>query len=200
MRALILLAGSYLIGSIPFGFLAAYLSKGIDIRSHGSGNTGATNVFRVIGAPWGIAVFFLDFAKGFLPPFLFGIFIKEPAAFLYILSVVAAVCGHNWPVFLEFKGGKGVATSLGALFSLSVIFPGLFGILLLSLASWILVFYFTKYVSLASLASGAVFLFFSILSSLSWEIKLLSVVLFVLIVLRHKGNIQKLIKKSEHRF
>ncbi len=114
---------SYLIGSIPFGYLIGKFN-GVDIRNHGSGNIGATNVLRTLGRKWGYLCFSLDFLKGFLPVLLVVIFSKdkfgESSPHLFSACVMmAAFCGHVWPIFLGFKGGKGVATAGGAIFAIS---------------------------------------------------------------------------------
>ena len=148
------LLGSYLLGSIPFGYVAGKI-RGIDIRKIGSGNIGATNVVRVLGKRYGYSVFVLDFLKGFgavkismsiatdarpewASPEIFGIF-----------AAIASVIGHSFPVWLKFRGGKGVATSAGALFGL-IPLAALIGIVI-----WVLVFRFTRYVSVASVVAAA---------------------------------------------
>lgn len=196
---LIFLIFSYLIGSIPCGFIVAYFVKGIDIRKFGSGNIGATNVVRVVGKKWGILVFLLDFLKGFFPPFLAHL-LPQANNYTYILAAILAVCGHNWTIFLKFKGGKGVATSIGSLCGLSMIFPKLWFVLLISLVIWLVVFFIFRYVSLASLLLGASFFVFSLVFSLPKEIKIFSVFLCLFIFIRHKNNINKLFAKKEHKF
>tara|TARA_B100000315_G_scaffold257282_1_gene305621 strand:- start:2874 stop:3479 length:606 start_codon:yes stop_codon:yes gene_type:complete len=199
LRSIILLTASYLIGSIPFGFLVGRLVKKIDIREHGSGNIGATNIVRVLGKKWGILVFSLDIFKGFLGPLLTAIFIKA-SGLLIILSAILAVSGHIWPVFLKFKGGKGVATSLGAILALGFIFPQLWLALGLALLTWIALFYAFKYVSLASLSASLVFFVSTLVMDFPWEIRLLSLLLLIFILFRHKSNIHKLLQKKENRF
>lgn len=202
MKIISLLILSYLIGSIPFGFLVAYFVKGIDIRKFGSGNIGATNVFRVVGKKWGIGVFILDFLKGFLPLFLVKFLISDSGVMhlAAVLVTIAVVCGHNWTIFLKFKGGKGVATSLGAIVGMSLIFPKLWFVLLLSLCVWIFIFLLSRYVSLASMVAAAAFLTFSFSFSLSGEVKILAFFLCIFILIRHKKNIKRLLSKNENRF
>ena len=155
---------SYFLGSIPFGFIVAYLVKEIDIRNFGSGNIGATNVFRVVGKGWGIFVFILDFLKGFLPLVLTKFLLTSPQDnYIFVLVAVMSVCGHSWTIFLKFKGGKGVATSLGAMSGLSFIFPELRLVILLALCVWALVFLISRIVSLASLCAIVSFFIFSLL-------------------------------------
>ena len=184
---------------MPFGLIVAYLVKGIDIRKFGSGNIGATNVVRVVGKKWGILVFVLDFLKGFFPPFAAKFFI-QPDNYAYISSAILPVFGHMFPVFLKFKGGKGVATSIGALCGLSIIFPKLWFVLLISLGIWLIVFFVFRYVSLASLLLGLSFFIFSIIFSLPREVIGFSLILFIFITMRHTKNIKNLFTKKEHRF
>ena len=126
---------AYLIGSIPVAYIFGRVLKGIDIREHGSGNMGATNAFRVLGKGPGVIVLILDIVKGIIPVTLlanaFGL--ADPLSLVII--AVAVVAGHNWPVFLGFKGGKGMATSLGVLIGLGLQLPGLRIVLGLSLGA-----------------------------------------------------------------
>lgn len=204
MQQLILLISSYLIGSIPFGFIVVYLVKRVDIRTLGSGNIGATNVVRALGKPWGIAVFILDFLKGFVCPLIVVLFVSSPNVLLLIFAALLAVFGHNWSCFLKFKGGKGVATSIGAICGLAVKFPVLFQVLAISIIVWAIVFFRSKLVSLASLISAFSFLIFSIIFcftiGLPWEFTALSLLLFGSMVLRHKKNIKNILAKKELHF
>ncbi len=154
LSALAVLA-AYLAGSIPFGYLVTYWVKGIDIRTVGSGNLGATNVGRTLGFRYFVLVFLLDMLKGFLPtlgfPWLVSRLTGSGPADLPVLVALAAILGHTFPVYLKFRGGKGVATSLGAVLALDpiscavsvVVFGGLLAV--------------TRYVSLASLSGGLAF-------------------------------------------
>ncbi len=194
-RLLAILA-SYLLGSVPCGLLAGKL-KGIDVRDHGSRNIGATNVLRTCGKPLGLSVFALDVLKGFLP--VYAAAQLEFDTGMRISVAFAAILGHNFPVWLKFKGGKGVATSAGALLALIPI-P-----LLAALVVWILIFFTTRYVSLASLA-GAVTVP-AALAALSaqrnhWDRPLLgfTLILCALVFYRHRANIGRLLKGTENRF
>ena len=197
MEVVSLLTLSYLIGGIPFGFLAVHLVKKADIRSFGSGNIGATNVTRVLGKKWGIVVFILDFLKGFLTPLIVPFFVSDPPTFLFILTVIATICGHNWTPFLQFKGGKGVSTSLGGVAGLSLQFFSLLILFLIAVSVWVLIFFIFKIVSLASLVSAFSFFIFSLIFSLPLEFKAFSFLLFVFILIRHKDNIKNLFKNKE---
>lgn len=197
MEVVSLLILSYLIGGIPFGFLVVRLIKKADIRGLGSGNIGATNVTRVLGKKWGIAVFVLDFLKGFIAPLIVPFFVTNPPTFLFILAIIAVVCGHNWTPFLQFKGGKGVSTSLGGVAGLSLQFSSLLILFLIAIFVWVLVFFIFKIVSLASLVSAFSFFIFSLIFSLPLEFKAFSFLLFVFILIRHKENIKNLFKNKE---
>ena len=145
---------SYFLGSIPTAFLVGRGLKGIDIRKYGSGNVGATNVFRVVGKRWGIAVLVFDALKGGLATTLVPRFFPQAFASPFLASLlcgIAAISGHTWTVWLGFKGGKGVATSAGVFLALA---PKAAGTALLV---WILVFSWKRYVSLASIVTALTF-------------------------------------------
>ncbi len=190
----------YLIGSIPFGYLTGRLIKGIDIRGFGSKNIGATNVTRVVGKKWGILVFIFDFLKGFAAVPLLKYAIDDASILMYLLVSFAAIAGHNWTVFLKFKGGKGVSTSVGAICGLGVAFPALFVSLGAGVGSWAVLFFIFKYVSLASLLAAAVFFTATVFLDVPGEIKVFSFLIFVFIVVRHHKNIRGLLSKKERRF
>ncbi len=179
---------SYLLGSIPTGFLWAK-ARGIDIRTVGSGNIGATNVMRVLGKAPGIIVLLIDAAKGFLPVFL----AKEYGTGLQIVCCVAVIAGHNWTCWLNFKGGKGVATSAGALAAM-LPWPMLCG-----LAVWILVFGISRYVSLASICGAVALPIATWWRTCDPILIVFTGVLGVLIIYKHKPNIQRLLAGTENR-
>lgn len=188
---------AYLSGSIPFGWLVAR-ARGVDIREVGSGNIGATNVGRVLGKPYAVLVFSLDLAKGLLPVWAAQAAFEKnpvPGAPWHLLGIaLLAVLGHNHPVWLKFKGGKGVATSAGALAALLPV-P-----LLIAAAVWVLFFYSLRYVSVASLAAMVS------LPIATWFLKpepaylALTGVLVVFSFIRHRSNIAALIAGTERRF
>jgi len=191
---------SYLLGAIPCGYLIARM-KGIDIRTVGSGNIGATNVFRSVGKGWGVLTFFCDALKGFIPAVFFPwlsvpLFGCDGGPALAVCCACLAIVGHNWPVYLGFKGGKGIATSLGALIGIVPAAAG-FGLLW-----WIILFVVTRYVSVASItAAGAVgiagwFLYQHSGLLLPSVLSLLCAVA----IWRHKANIRRLLNGTEHRF
>ncbi|MDD5678222.1 MAG: glycerol-3-phosphate 1-O-acyltransferase PlsY [Kiritimatiellae bacterium] len=191
---------AYLLGAIPFGLLIAR-ANGVDIRTVGSGNIGATNVFRAMGKGWGMLAFVCDALKGFISASVFPLLAKTLWAFdggavLPLVCACLAIAGHNWPVYLCFKGGKGVATSVGALMGLAPI-AGCVGLL-----AWVLVFLATRYVSVASIVAafivaGMVWIFYAKTGIL---LPLVLTAMCGLAVLRHKSNIQRLIHGTENRF
>ena len=191
---------AYLLGAIPFGLLIA-LAKGVDIRAVGSGNIGATNVFRAVGKGWGILAFTCDTLKGFISVSVLPLLAKTLWAFdggavLPLVCACLAIAGHNWPVYLRFKGGKGVATSAGALIGLAPMAAGA-GLLI-----WALVFVATRYVSAASITAAITVAgagwFFCAQTGILLPVVLTA--LCGLIIGRHKSNIQRLIHGSENRF
>jgi len=189
---------AYLLGSIPFGLLIAQWVKGIDIRKHGSGNVGATNVFRVVGKVWGVVVLILDAAKGYVAVLLPVRFAAVDSASPYlVLIAVTAILGHSFSVWLRFRGGKGVATSLGVFLALAPV-PTLasFGLF------W-LVFLASRIISLASLSAALFFpfavLLFSREASGFHVIFPVSVLLAAFVFYTHRANIQRLLKGKEKR-
>lgn len=195
---------SYLIGSIPTAYIFGRLIKRVDIRKFGSGNVGATNAWRVLGKPVGIAVLLLDILKGFLPVvFLGGLFATRAGladkTILPILLGLACICGHNWTLFLGFKGGKGIATTLGVLLGLSASIPGLKIILLLSILFWALVFAVSRIISVASILTS---IFLPVSAALFKQPKVvlfLSLLLCVFSIIRHIPNIKRLLQGKETR-
>lgn len=191
MYALLMLAFAYLLGSIPTGFLLGSLS-GVDVRQAGSGNVGATNVARVVGKRQGLMTLLGDVAKGFIPVYL-SVHLGWSVTITGLVAL-AAFLGHLYPVFLKFQGGKGVATALGIFLSLA------------PMATVVIVFVFafvigvSRMVSLASLVAAGfapiAFWFFSYPPFLIW----LSLLIALLIVIRHRKNIQRIISGVEPRF
>ena len=192
----------YLLGSIPFGVLVAK-RMGVDIYSVGSGNPGATNVLRSIGKPAGYTVFLLDFLKGVLATvwFKFGLVAFSGDPNLALWGLPAAVLGHTYPLFAKFKGGKGVATAMGGLLG---VMPGC---LLIGLVSWGVIFVTTRYVAVASIGFGLSLPLCSIIGYWNAEDKsghfskvILSLIIMVWIIWRHRSNLQRLKDGTENRF
>ncbi len=185
---------SYLIGSIPFGFLLTKLMGAGDIRSAGSGNIGATNVMRVLGKKAGYVTFLLDSAKGVIAVALFA---GDSFADCYIIGI-AAITGHCFPVWLKFKGGKGVSTALGVVAYVHLLLaPQLWWVLLLMAGLWIATFKATRTVSIASIAT---FIVIPIINYIIFDEILFSCTLSAIIIIRHKANIIRLVNGTENRF
>jgi glycerol-3-phosphate acyltransferase PlsY len=191
---------SYLIGSIPVGYIFARALKGIDIRRYGSGNVGATNVFRVLGSIPGVIVLTLDMLKGLLPVVVIANFVSGFDHILVRLILgLAAVCGHNWTIFLKFRGGKGVATTAGALLGLSLKVPHLGMIVLLCLGIWVLVLLATGFVSLSSILASITLPIFMLIFAQPLKLLIFAVLLCLFVLVRHKSNIGRLLRGEEKR-
>jgi glycerol-3-phosphate acyltransferase PlsY len=173
--------------------------KGIDIREHGSGNMGATNAFRVLGKWPGTMVLILDILKGVIPVTLLANAFGQSAALSLVIISLAAVAGHNWTVFLGFKGGKGMATSLGVLIGLAMQLPGLRIVLGLATLTWLVLFLLFGFVSLASIAAVIVLPVLMVVFEAPFSMKVMAIVLCVFIVFRHRSNIKRLAKGQENR-
>lgn len=211
----VIVALAYLLGSVPFGLIVSR-SQGIDIRAHGSGNIGATNVWRVVGKKSGLTVFGADMLKGVLAVLAakwiaahWAIHVPLPhgherieffdPGYAGITAALGCILGHNFPVWLRFKGGKGVATSLGVILGMMPLAA------LLGFAVWALTFKVTRYVSLASIvASLAVPTFVMLLRFLGVAYGdahfYFAVAAGLLVVLRHRSNLRRLVAGTEHRF
>jgi glycerol-3-phosphate acyltransferase PlsY len=188
---------------VPFGYWAGKL-KGLDIRQHGSGNIGATNVIRVCGKGIGIPVFILDMIKGLVPVLLPSWMLAGTEITGSLLSAAAVVCGlaailgHMFTPWLGFKGGKGVATAAGVLLGIAPI------AMLVALGAWLLFFFTSRYVSLASMAAAIavpVTMAVQMTTAKSWDGVLLGfgILLAILVVVRHRANIQRLMAGTESR-
>ncbi|MCJ7524965.1 MAG: glycerol-3-phosphate 1-O-acyltransferase PlsY [Candidatus Aminicenantes bacterium] len=182
---------SYLLGSVPFGYLIFYLSEGKDIRGLGSGNIGATNVLRSKGKLAGLATLLLDVLKGALPIVYGRIHFDLP--WIVLLGGLAVLLGHVFPVFLKFRGGKGVGSLVGVF--LVFYYPALLVFLLV----FFLTLWLSRYVSLGSLL-GASALFFCILFTQVAEASIVVLLMLLLIVFRHRANIQRLLAGNENKF
>ncbi len=188
----ILFAGlSYLFGAIPSGYILFYLSEKKDIRNFGSQSTGATNMLRLKGWKYAVPVLLFDALKGILPVIL-ALKFFEDLTFALICALLAVV-GHCFPIYLKFRGGKGLATALGAYAALA------FMPLLLSLAVFFLIVGITRYVSLGSLLAIMSYPLFNLLYKNEIEIVCLGIILFLLISFMHRGNIVRLIKGKERK-
>lgn len=206
------LVGAYLLGSIPFGFVVAK-AMGVDIRSVGSGNIGATNALRVLGKPAGIFVLLMDALKGYaacawLAPLIYNwiiphisgfspTFAMEPELFqkkIETIAGVGAVLGHNYTCWLKFKGGKGIATTAGVYIALAP------WALLVGLVTFLLMVLITRYVSVGSISAAiALPATVWVMSSQNLFLCIVTTALGVLAIYKHKGNIQRLLAGTENR-
>jgi acyl phosphate:glycerol-3-phosphate acyltransferase len=185
-------AGGYLLGSLPFGYWLPLIFRGEDIRASGSGNVGATNVFRVYGRRLGTAVVLLDIGKGFAAALL-GLW--AGGALVGVLAGAAAMLGHARPVFLRFeKGGKMVATAGGAAFALAPLAA------LCCVAVWVIAFLLTRYASVASIVTALALVLFVWLFGSPWPVVAFAVAGASAIVLLHRHNLRRLFAGTEHRF
>ena len=204
VESIIVVILAYFIGAIPSGFIIGKC-HGIDIRQVGSCNTGATNVTRCIGKQAGVFCFFCDFLKGALP--VLAARYLAPYAWVQIAAFAVAVAGHMFPVYLKFKGGKGIATAAGGAFAIAPL-P-----LLAALALWYIVFRISRYVSLASIVAAAALpagalvlrLVFDPLKAhfllrVQWSAVIAFAVIGALAVFRHRSNIVRLLNGTESRF
>lgn len=188
---------AYLFGSLPCGVWIGKIVKNLDIRDYGSKNSGATNAYRVLGAKYGILVLILDALKGFLPLFLASLAGIE-GRYIILLGVVA-ILGHTFSFFLNFKGGKGVATSLGVFLFLMP------EVIMVLLTVFILTVLISRYVSLGSVICAALLPLLSIFMPLRYEadrilLVIISFFIGVFVIYKHKTNIQRLMNGTENKF
>ncbi|MDP8298417.1 MAG: glycerol-3-phosphate 1-O-acyltransferase PlsY [Candidatus Tantalella remota] len=200
MMVVLSIVTAYILGSVPTAYIFGKVLKGIDVREYGSGNVGATNVFRTVGKVPGIIVLVIDFLKGYiavtlLPYLAMKYFVKAPAFddMGYIMLGAAVISGHVWTCFLRFKGGKGVATTAGVMAGL---FPVIF---LCGLVIWVIIFSIWKYVSLASISAAACLPVFALVFDKGLPVILFCSVLALVGVTVHKANIKRLIQGKEKR-
>jgi len=193
MKYVLMLLISYLLGAVPFGYLIARACRGVDITRVGSGNIGATNVYRVLGPGPGITVFICDVLKGFVPTFAAVlIFLGEP--WVPVATGLLAIIGHSASPFLRFRGGKGVATGLGVMIGLVPVIAGI------AFVVWFLVVIVTRYVSVASMVAVLT------VPAMMWifdkpvEYKLFGIVAAIFVIVKHRSNIARLIEGKENRF
>lgn len=192
---------SYLLGSLPTSYLLGKLLKGIDLREHGSGNLGTTNAFRVLGIPAGLIVLLIDSLKGFVPAFFFARFIENKVHTISltveqigVLLGVVAILGHMYTVFVGFKGGKGVATSMGLFLALAPV-P-----LLITVPVCLVVMAVSRYVSLGSMV-GAVLLpvFILLLKPESGLLLVVTVSIGIIVIIKHRANISRILNRTENK-
>jgi acyl phosphate:glycerol-3-phosphate acyltransferase len=181
---------AYLLGSIPFGVVIGKLFYGVDVRQHGSGNVGTTNVFRVLGKRAGIAVLICDMLKGYVPAVI-GAWLFHPWFAVFIAA--APVVGHMYSVFLKFKGGKGIATGAAAVAALVPL------VFVCIITTWIVLVLTTRYVSVASLAATTLVPVLTIVLGEPLPYQIAGVLVTAVIWWAHRGNLKRLRAGEEHR-
>ena len=188
MELILVISISYLMGSIPFGLILTKIFLKKDIRKIGSGNIGATNVLRTGNKTIGYLTLILDVIKAVIPV----LYIKFKFPELIYISSLSVFIGHVFPVWLKFKGGKGVATYVGILFSINYILAIIFAF------SWLIIFFISKYSSIGSILSSLTISIFIFLNS-SYENEYFFIIMFVLILYTHRENVKRLINKEESK-
>ena len=193
--AAIWLLASYLLGAIPTSYLVSRFIAGIDLRKHGSGNLGATNLYRVLGWKYAVPVALFDIAKGAIPVLVFARQASDSQLFAMACGV-AAIVGHVFSVFVGFRGGKGVATAAGVVLGLTPMALGVAALV------WVVLVVLTGYVSLGSIAAAAVLpvAVYLLEDSVRPEILWVDIAIAAGVTLTHRRNIQRLLKGTENRF
>jgi len=176
---------SYILGSIPFGYIIGKLVKKIDIRDYGSGSIGATNTLRILGPFVASIVLIGDIGKGYFSIYLSRL-ISHDSIFILTIAGLAVICGHDWSLFLKFKGGKGVATTFGVILALNPM------ISILAAIVWVIVIITTRYASLSSISAVISIIIFTILFKQPYEYIIFSMIILILTIFRHKENIKRL--------
>lgn len=199
MKLILLIVICYLLGSVPTGFIFGKLLRGTDIRKHGSGNVGATNVLRVVGRVPAAFVLAIDIAKGILAVTFVANIGDVSLDTHRLLLGLSVICGHNWTIFLKFRGGKGVATSAGVLIGLGLSIKGLAIVFAASLVIWLILFSLTRYVALSSISAALSLPVASIIFKQPREMIIFMAVISLFVVYRHKSNIRKMINGEEKK-
>ena len=189
----LVLAVSFLIGSVPVAYLISKIFYAVDIRKHGSGNPGATNVWRTLGRKPGIITFIFDSLKGFLPVFVSKKIFNEPSSLVPLIAGFLAIAGHIWTPFLKFKGGKGVATASGVFLGLAPLSTAI------CMAVFGSVLALTKYVALGSISAAISLPVLLFIFGESKPVKYISIVIAAIVIWRHKSNIKKIINGTENK-
>lgn len=190
----LLLAAAYLLGAIPASWLAARWTRGIDLREHGSGNLGATNTFRVLGAKVAAPVMVFDILKGFVPAFAFPRWDASSDWRWALAYGAAAIVGHVLPVYLRFRGGKGVATGAGVFLGLA---PGAIGV---CFVIWLTVLRLGRMVSLASIVAALSMIPALILFGAPAEVLTVGILVALFVVYAHRANVGRILRGEESRF
>lgn len=193
MPALLVLA-SYLIGAIPTAYLAGRWSRGIDLREHGSGNLGATNTFRVLGARVAAPVMLFDVAKGFLPVAIFSRIDGLDGWSWPLLYGAAAIVGHVLPVYMRFRGGKGVATGAGVFLAIAPL------VVLPAVVAWLVLLKVSRMVSLASIGAALTLIVGLLVAEERPGVRWVGLSVALFVILAHRSNIGRIMRGEEHRF
>ena len=194
MQITLLICFSYLLGSIPFGFLVSKYFKKIDIREFGSGNIGASNIFRVLGFRYALLVMIGDCLKGFLSLYPARMMNIEGIGMCpYLLAGLSAIAGHNWSCFLKFKGGKGIATTFGVILFL---YPK---IAIISALIWLILVLMLKFASVGSIIAVLSMLVLSFVFNTPIEFKYFVIIINIWAIVQHRGNIIRLIQHRENK-
>ncbi|MBB4639435.1 glycerol-3-phosphate 1-O-acyltransferase PlsY [Longimicrobium terrae] len=194
MSPWLLVALAYLLGSIPFSYIAGRMVKGIDLREHGSGNLGATNTFRVLGAKVAAPVMLFDVLKGTLPVALFP-HLEHTNDWRWQLAYgAAAIIGHVFSIYMRFKGGKGVATSAGVFLGLSPVALGV------AFAVWLVVLKMTKMVSASSISGALALIVVLLIVPERTEIRILGLAVAAFVIFAHRSNVGRILRGTEPRF
>ncbi|HEX6926256.1 MAG TPA: glycerol-3-phosphate 1-O-acyltransferase PlsY [Longimicrobiaceae bacterium] len=185
---------SYLLGAIPTSYIAGRWTRGIDLRKHGSGNLGATNTFRVLGARVAAPVMVVDVAKGFLPTLLFPRWDGTPEWSWVLAYGAAAVLGHVFPVYMRFRGGKGVATGAGVFLAIAprAVLP--------AVVAWLVVLKLSRMVSLASITAAVTLIAGLLVTEDRLPVLLTGVAISLFVIYAHRSNIRRIMRGEEHRF
>jgi len=192
MKVVLIITICYLLGSVPFGYIVGKLFKKIDIREFGSGNIGATNAFRILGPSLASLVAIGDIGKGIFSVYLVK-YLNIDSSLILAIAGLAVICGHDWSLFLGFKGGKGIATTFGVVFALNPM------IAILALIVGGIVVITTRYVSLASIFAVISIFVFTILFKQPFEYIVFSAIILILGIFNHKDNIKRLKLKKERK-
>ena len=185
LHSLVFVLVAYLFGALPIGLLVGCMVRGIDVRDYGSGNIGASNVWRTLGPLWGVVVFLADFCKGYFPALLAGR-VHDVSPWLPVLVGLAAILGHNFSPFLKFKGGKGVATSLGVVYGLSPVAAAL------GFALWGVCLLVTRYISVSSMIAAVVTSLLLIGLNRDLPHVLFAFLVASFVIVKHRSNMARL--------
>jgi glycerol-3-phosphate acyltransferase PlsY len=192
MKIALIIISCYLLGSIPFGYIVGKLFKKIDIREFGSGNIGTANAFRILGPTLASLVLIGDIGKGIFSIYLVQ-YLNIDNLLILTIAGLAVICGHDWSLFLGFKGGKGIATTFGVVFALNPT------ISILALIVWGVVVITTRYVSLSSILAVISIFIFTILFKQPYEYIIFSAIILIIGIFKHKENIERLKSKKERK-